>query len=503
VCEPTAGDAQDGPLLNAMDNTATETLHVTSKYLNDTHVDLCVVGGIEAEETEHPFVHPVGLKSETGDTVKIDGLFDDGAMVNSISKKTFAAAKNLLGELAASEKSLRMADGTIVPSCGRWSGRVTLGGQSANGSFEVFPSGGGWSLLFGKPLLRAFKAVHNYEDDTLKIPHNGNWTVLTNKYAEMTAEENTNILMGDVKSPSRQVLTSILTNANYVDNQSRLEKLVTATEPVHPVTQKSKRQGRRTRNRLKHTKDRPHHIPLADNVWTIQDAPESDDQDTLQPEIDLDEDTSLFTRTTDPHNPRRVAEILKKISVGTDLSEEQHGKVRELLSEFADCFALSVREVIQIPGAEHWMHIPPNVTFPKKIPHQQQLTEAQRTYLSDAIDELVKADIVETIRPEDVKCVSPITLSQKTHTKEGLSWDELRHRVNEECIASGYPPVHNISGSTYQNLTPIDDQNTVYDPTQPQKWRICQNYAALNRVTHIFPMPQGDIRTKQCRLSSH
>ncbi|KIM92457.1 hypothetical protein PILCRDRAFT_57292, partial [Piloderma croceum F 1598] len=152
-----------------MDNTATETPHVTSKYLNDIHVDLCVVGGITAEETEHPFVHPVELKSETGDAVKIDGLFDNGAMVNSISKKTFIAAKNLLGELATSEKSLRMADGTIVPSCGRWSGRVTLGSQSANGSFEVFPSGGGWSLLFGKPLLRAFKAVHDYENDTLKI----------------------------------------------------------------------------------------------------------------------------------------------------------------------------------------------------------------------------------------------------------------------------------------------------------------------------------------------
>ncbi|KIM92458.1 hypothetical protein PILCRDRAFT_42475, partial [Piloderma croceum F 1598] len=130
---------------------------------------------------------------------------------------------------------------------------------------------------------------------------------------------------------------------------------------------------------------------------------------------DLNNNTSLFTRATNPHNPRRVAEILKKVTVGTDLSEEQRDKVRKLLSEFADCFALSVREVLPIPGAEHRMHIPPDMTFPKKIPHQRQLTEAQRMYLSDAIDELVKADIIESIRPEDVKCVSPITLSQKAH----------------------------------------------------------------------------------------
>ena len=59
------------------------------------------------------------------------------------------------------------------------------------------------------------------------------------------------------------------------------------------------------------------------------------------------------------------------------------------------------------------MHIPLDVVFPKRIPHQRQLTEAQRMYLSNAVDELVKADIVETIRPEDVKCVSPITLAQE------------------------------------------------------------------------------------------
>lgn len=42
-----------------------------------------------------------------------------------------------------------------------------------------------------------------------------------------------------------------------------------------------------------------------------------------------------------------------------------------------------------------------------------------------------------------------------------------------------------------------------YNPTQPQKWQICQNYAALNKVMHVFPMPQGDIHTKQRCLSGH
>ncbi|KAJ7352144.1 hypothetical protein DFH08DRAFT_956955 [Mycena albidolilacea] len=35
--------------------------------------------------------------------------------------------------------------------------------------FEVFPSGGSWSFLFGKPLLECFAAVHDYGTDTIRI----------------------------------------------------------------------------------------------------------------------------------------------------------------------------------------------------------------------------------------------------------------------------------------------------------------------------------------------
>lgn len=65
--------------------------------------------------------------------------------------------------------------------------------------------------------------------------------------------------------------------------------------------------------------------------------------------MELDGDTSLFTRTMDPRNPHRVAEILKNVTIGTDLSNKQRDKVRDLLSKFADCFALSIREVLPIP----------------------------------------------------------------------------------------------------------------------------------------------------------
>ena len=196
-------------------------------------------------------------------------------------------------------------------------------------------------------------------------------------------------------------------------------------------------------------------------------------------------------------------EIIKQVSIGPDLTDNQQHRVHTLILEFADCFALSVREVLPISGAEHRIHIPPDVIFPKKIPHQRQLTEAQRAYLSDAIDELLAADIIEKIRPEDVKCASPITLAQKVHTNPGLSLTELQDRINEECIAQGLPPTYNIETPITHTITLQNNAEMVYDPTQPQKWCICQNYGALNKVTHVFPMPQGDIHTKQRRLSRH
>jgi hypothetical protein len=153
------------------------------------------------------------------------------------------------------------------------------------------------------------------------------------------------------------VLTSILASLEQVNKQSLLEKFTTMAEHKCHNHPKPKRQGRRTRNRLKRDEDELYHgqtTPSVDNIWVIHEVnPKPDEPGSPQPEVELNNDASLFTRTTDPHNPRRVAEILKNVSIGADLSDGQRGRVHKLISEFADCFALSVREVLAIPGAEH------------------------------------------------------------------------------------------------------------------------------------------------------
>jgi hypothetical protein len=124
----------------------------------------------EAPSSVRPFIHTVELKGRRGITAAVKGLFDEGALVNSICNRTFTSLQGRLGDPTPSTKTLLMADGARISSHGCWSGDVSLGGQTAHAGFEIFPSGGGWSLLVRKPLLQQFKAIHDYSDDTLMIP---------------------------------------------------------------------------------------------------------------------------------------------------------------------------------------------------------------------------------------------------------------------------------------------------------------------------------------------
>jgi hypothetical protein len=115
-----------------------------------------------------------------------------------------------------------MADGNRVKSHGQWVGEVGLGGKKVQTTFEIFPSRKGWSLLFGKPLLQKFGAVHDYTRDTLHIPLNdGSWTTLSNECGE--TRESAENSRGIEISPSRQVQPNLSTYGEQIDKQNTVE----------------------------------------------------------------------------------------------------------------------------------------------------------------------------------------------------------------------------------------------------------------------------------------
>jgi hypothetical protein len=158
---------------------------------------------------------------------------------------------------------------------------------------------------------------------------------------------------------------SITDNLECVDKQMKLELFVDTATRTQPNPKP--RLGRRARNKQKRNQQKQ--LPQPGgwwNIWTIQDTTTKPDElGDLQPEVEVG-DHSLFTRATEPHNPQHVAGILKHVSIRSDLSDDQWERVCNLLTEFADCFALSVREVLPIPGAEHHIHIPPDAMFLKE-----------------------------------------------------------------------------------------------------------------------------------------
>lgn len=271
---------------------------------------------------------------------------------------------------------------------------------------KVFDGGGGWEVLIGKPLLRALKAVHDYEQDTVTV--------------------------ASTEDPGRRVML----------------KNVQGTETGQCPT-----------------------------VNMINDSPQ------------------IFTRNTEPFKLEHVAEILRLVQISPDISDSQREQTLELIAEFADCFALAISEVNAVPGYEHKLNVPVDAKLPIKPPPKSH-NPAQKAYLEKSLDEMIAAGIVHPIKPSEVRCTALTVLAQKDHEGGGLTFNELKHKLNDECMAYGMESMPNMP----PRPPPTDLENQTL---KPPKWRICQNFDALNKVTKIVPVLQGDLRAKQLRLSGH
>ncbi|KZP06434.1 hypothetical protein FIBSPDRAFT_764412, partial [Athelia psychrophila] len=114
-----------------------------------------------------PFVHFASLLGPKGENVRVKSVVDDGAMCGALDSDFYDKVSHRLSPLGTSTKILRMANGTLTPSRGVWKGTVEFGGMRGDGELEVFPSGGAWTMLFGKPLLEAFGMLHDYVTDEI------------------------------------------------------------------------------------------------------------------------------------------------------------------------------------------------------------------------------------------------------------------------------------------------------------------------------------------------
>ncbi|KIJ95894.1 hypothetical protein K443DRAFT_30426, partial [Laccaria amethystina LaAM-08-1] len=123
---------------------------------------------------------------------------------------------------------------------------------------------------------------------------------------------------------------------------------------------------------------------------------------------------AIFTWHTDPFLQAHVEKILELVQIGEDVTESQRDEVKALISEFADCFALSLSEVNLIPGAVHKLNVPENATFRTKIP-QRSFNPDQKAFMAAKVQEMLKGGIIRPIHLGEVRCVAPSVLAQKVH----------------------------------------------------------------------------------------
>jgi hypothetical protein len=255
------------------------------------------------DEAARPFIHEVRLQGPRGEVVRVQVTFDDGAMICAMSTSIFEQVRHRLRAWKPSTCVLRMANGTVARSEAIWSGTVELDGVRTTGAFKVFDSAGGWSFLLGKPMLQLFQAHHNYECDVIQVSD----------------------------TTRRAVLTNQIDNPYYAHRAS--QGLSAAADWKQPAKRHSQ----------------------AAAVTTIMGSGGRQGADEPMPK-----------RQVEPFHPKRVEEVWKAIRIGTDLTMSQQEQVRELVQAYADCFALSVREVVLAKDATLHLEIPTDARLPTK-----------------------------------------------------------------------------------------------------------------------------------------
>lgn len=521
------------------------SLSVVPSLVEIQHADLClgrsektitnlytINHDVSTSIESKPFVTQVLLYGPKGKTSCFQANVDDGAMVNAIDTKAFNQAAGRLRRLVPSNRTLRMANGSLVPSQGVWKGSLKWGSVTIATSFEVFDSGGVWKMLIGKPLLEQLSAVHDYATDQISLPSSPITVIITNMYNTRAAplpgtpapppKPPAQLAFAAV-APPRFLIASIpaddektrkvSANEQYVFEltpqvtQHQLDAYTTALSNAgaHIVVADKRPVISMATTPLSDAPCSPVSFPpestpntqddKENNVWQVH----ADTNEVLGEIPDFPKSTqttNVFTRHLDPFKPERVAEVMRSITIGEDLSEEQRQQVRALCEEFADTFALAVSEVYPVTFKTFKLTFPEGTTFSTKV-NQRPLTPPQREYLYERLNELEAAGIIRRIAPEDVKAASPTVLAQKAHDSEGPSFEELLHRVNDQCRQHGLP----VRDDLPPRPPPMEEGKT--GATAPPKWRVCQNFAEINRASQIPPVPQGDIRAKQQRLCGH
>jgi hypothetical protein len=151
-------------------------------------------------------------------------------------------------------------------------------------------------------------------------------------------------------------------------------------------------------------------------IWNIDTTTPNINASTEQKIMTNNLNKEVFTRRLDPFKVKHVNAVLSEVTIGNDLTQEQHVSIEAVLCKFADCFALSMSKVMVVAGATHKLNVPDGTKFKTKV-NQRPLSGPQKEYFNTILDKMLEADIIAPIDHNDVKCCRATTLTKKAHVR--------------------------------------------------------------------------------------
>jgi len=217
----------------------------------------------------------------------------------------------------------------------------------------------------------------------------------------------------------------------------------------------------------------------------------------------IDHGVNDSTRMSDPFAVERTEEIIKKIELGTDLTNDQREQIKSLVREYADVFALSLSEVRVVDWYKHHLDVDPSIKLPTRT-SQRPITESQKDWFFSILDEMEDAHVIQKVPGSFIKALSSTNLAPKEAGKIGATRTEILRKVNAECIKNRLPPfweeVREPGETDEAMLEAVENTEGI---EVKSKWRVCHAFTALNKATQIPPFPQGDLKAKQEFAAGH
>ncbi|QRV79986.1 Retrovirus-related Pol polyprotein from transposon opus [Ceratobasidium sp. AG-Ba] len=543
--------------------TASEST-ISTPYLEQTIVELGNLEREEGEEREWPFKIELELaKRVDGERKVVWGTVDGGAMLCVIDSTVWAQVEHWFGRLRDSHIICRMANGSCVPSLGTGAGVIGYQGHVWPIRFEVIDSRGAFELLLGKDWLCKAGAMQVFRTDSLALPLQTGTIVVENKNPRKPRPEQKPAGPRSMSTSREDAEKSIEPTAEQASASSASGEPEPAAgsqghvvEPGEPVPRRSARLRKMVESGgeanpmwvepealeaveglLLDGGDESNMPGPPDGLW--QKAGVESEEETMRGVLLIEPVSQAAThgltevlrradrnraredgpvdlakisiesrpkpipnkppvpespRMNDPFGEKRVAEILQRVQIGEDLTDEQRANVQGLLREYADVFALNLSEVLPVDFTEMKLDIPTDTTFPRRT-GQRKLSEPQRQALYTMLDELEDAHVIEKVTQDQVAAVSPINMVPKHGGADRTSLDTLRRMANSECRKYGLPVKYLEAG--FYKSTEAKPEGA------PAKWRLVQNFAAVNKVTQIRPFPMGDLAAKQRAVTGH